>query len=172
MRNEQFMRNWTQAQPIVAAYIGSLVPAFHEAEDILQNVSVILLRKFADYDPHRPFIAWTLGIARLEVLAARRAGSRNVLVSHPELVEAVAEQYAEMTPELEARAIALKRCLQGLGSRALQMLKLRYEGSLHPREIAIRLGMAAGAVRTALSRVRSSLHDCIERGLAGAARQP
>jgi hypothetical protein len=42
---------WTKAQPFVAAHIGFLVPDFHRAEDVLQQVAVILVRKFDQYDP-------------------------------------------------------------------------------------------------------------------------
>ena len=49
--HEQFTRRWTEAQPIVAGYINAVVPDFQEAEDLLQDVAVILLRKFTEYDP-------------------------------------------------------------------------------------------------------------------------
>ena len=41
---ELFTRHWTQASRMVADYISALVPNFHEAEDLLQNVAVVLLR--------------------------------------------------------------------------------------------------------------------------------
>src|SRR3954468_19026633 len=34
--NDRFTRHWTQAQPVVASYINSMVPDFHAAEDLLQ----------------------------------------------------------------------------------------------------------------------------------------
>ncbi len=43
--HEQFTRRWTEAQPIVAGYINAVVPDFQEAEDLLQDVAVILLRQ-------------------------------------------------------------------------------------------------------------------------------
>jgi DNA-directed RNA polymerase specialized sigma24 family protein len=46
--HEQFTRLWTEAQPIVSAYLNALVPDFQEAEDLSQDVSVILLRKFSN----------------------------------------------------------------------------------------------------------------------------
>ena len=70
--HEQFTRRWTEAQPIVAGYISAVVPDFQEAEDLLQDVAVILLRKFPEYDAQRPFVAWAIGIAKREVLVARR----------------------------------------------------------------------------------------------------
>jgi len=77
--HEQFTRRWTEAQPIVAGYINAVVADFQEAEDLLQNVAVILLRKFPEYDGQRPFVAWAIGIAKREVLMARRHHARNFL---------------------------------------------------------------------------------------------
>lgn len=171
MNDELFMRNWTQAQPIVASYIGSLVANFHEVEDILQDVSVILLRKISEFDAKGSFVAWALGIAKREVLVSRRSHARSFILARPDIVDIVADTYAELAPELEGRSHALKQCVERLGHRAWELLKLRYEDSLHPREMAERLGMAAGAVRTALSRTRDTLRDCIERRLTTIEKQ-
>ena len=61
---DRFTRCWTQAQPAIAGYIAALVPDPHAADDVVQEVAVILLRKFAEYDPARPFIAWAMGVAK------------------------------------------------------------------------------------------------------------
>ncbi len=173
MRNqERFTRLWTQAQPIVAGYISSMVPDFHEAEDLLQNVAVVLLRKFAEYDERRPFVAWALGIAKVEILRARRAHARSPLEYRPEIAEAVARAYEEMTPFLKMRAAALQKCLGRVKGPALRLLALRYRESLPPRDIAGRLGVAAGNVRVALSRIRAMLQECIERRLASEGESP
>src|SRR6266704_5974611 len=98
---EQFTRRWTEAQPIVAGYISAVVPDFQEAEDLLQDVAVILLRKFPEYDPQRPFVAWAIGIAKLEVHMARRRHARNLLSYKADLLERIGEAYEELAPEFE-----------------------------------------------------------------------
>ena len=60
---EKLARLWTESQSVVASYIFSLVRDFHLAEDILQQVAVVLVREFEKYDPSRPFLPWTMGIA-------------------------------------------------------------------------------------------------------------
>lgn len=166
VQNEQFTRCWTQAQPVVAAYIGSLVPDFHAAEDLLQTVAIKLHRKFGDYDPSRPFVAWALGFARLEVLNLQRTQARSFLTYCDEALDAVEAAHIELAPELSCRAAALRECLQRVGGRSREMLRLRYEEELKPHHIAARLAMGAVAVRVALSRVRGTLRDCIERRVA------
>jgi RNA polymerase sigma-70 factor (ECF subfamily) len=163
--HEEFTRRWTEAQPIVAGYLNAAVPDFHEAEDLLQDVAVILLRKFPEYDRKRPFVGWAIGVARREMLMARRRHARSRLFYHDDLLERLADVCEELAPELEERARALRECVRHLQKRSSQLVRLRYENALKPEAIARRLGMAAVAVRVALNRARASLRECIERKL-------
>ena len=169
---EQFTRCWTEAQPKLAGYINALVPDFQEAEDLLQDVAVILLCKFPEYDPQRPFIAWAIGITKREVLMARRCHARNFLCYRTDLLERISEAYEELTPELEERSRALKECLRQVQGRASELLKLRYEEGLKPNAIAGCVGMAVVAVRVMLSRTRAGLRECIERKMKLLNAQP
>ena len=161
--HEHFTRLWTEAQPAVAGYLSAVVPDFQEAEDILQEVAVILLHKFSQYDPQRPFIGWAIGIARIEVLMARRSRARSLLCYREDLLERISEACEELAPELEARSRALGECLRTVQGRASEMIRLRYEESLQPNAIATRLGLAVNAVRVMLSRTRDVLRGCIDR---------
>ena len=165
--HEQFTRLWTQVQAPVAAFLGAVVPDLREAEDLLQEVAVILLRKFGEYDPARPFLPWAMGVARLEALSARRDRARHPLVRRPDLLEAVQEAAEEAAPEMQQRTRALRDCIRRLKARPLRLVQLRYEEDLKPQEIASRLGVQPGAVRTGLSRVRDVLQACIGRHAGG-----
>ena len=163
--HEKFTRLWTEAQPILAGYLCAVVPDFQEAEDLLQEVAVILLRKFPEYDPQRPFVGWAIGIAKREVLMARRSHARNRLFYQADLLERLGDTCEELAPELEDRSRALRECLRTLQGRAGELLRLRYEKSLKTNAIAAKVGMAVVAVRVTLSRTRAALRDCIERKL-------
>jgi RNA polymerase sigma-70 factor (ECF subfamily) len=165
MNHENLLRAWTQAQPMVASYLHSVVRDFHRAEDLLQEVAVVLLKKADDYDSSRPFLPWALGVARFEVLAQRRTAARSNLAFRSTLLEQVADAHAELAPELEQRAAALRGCLEGVQGRSRRALELRYVDGLAPREIGRRTGKKSGAVRVLLSRVRASLRQCVDRRL-------
>ncbi len=157
---------WTKAQPVVAAYISSLVPDFHQAEDVLNQVAVALVRKFHQYDRQQPFVAWAIGMARFEVLKHRRQYSTDKHRFSDDLIELIGASYAEAADELDRRRPALHECLQEMHGRPLEALRLRYFDELSPQAIAARFGMAAGAVRVLLHRSRALLRNCIERRLA------
>lgn len=167
-QQEQFTRLWTQAQPSIAGYLAAVVPDRTEADDLCQEVAVVLLRKFADYDPDRPFIAWAMGIAKMAVLGRRRDQARAAARLEPGAVEAVAQAWLEMAPEEEERLRALRACVERTDGRARQLLELRYQRELPIEEIAAALGLAAGTARVALHRLRSALQQCIERRLGAA----
>ena len=160
---ERFTRYWTQAQPVVARYIGALVPDFRDAEDLLQEVAITCLRKFAAYDERRPFVAWGLGIARVEALRLRRTQARSRVIFRPELLEQIAAACEELAPELDRRGLALRECLKQLQGRAGELVRLRYEEAQKLASIAQRVSMTVVAVRVMLSRTRTVLRRCIER---------
>jgi RNA polymerase sigma-70 factor (ECF subfamily) len=145
--------------------VASLIPDRHDAEDVLQNTAVIALRKFSTFQSDRSFVSWAVGIARLEILNHRRKSARSPLLSYEGLELEMATVCEELGDEFDQRSRHLAECLNKLESRALFLVRLRYEDSLKPALIAERIGMGVVAVRVALSRARASLRACIESRL-------
>ncbi len=158
---------WTQAHPIVAAFIRSVVHDFHDSADVLQQTAQTVATRFGDYEPERPFPSWALGIARFKVLEYRRRKGRELpLFGSDTLDKIVAAHEAEAPLDLERRE-ALEHCRERLTERARHLLEFRYARDLKPREIAEHLTLSANAVRVMLHRVRAALERCIEQRLAG-----
>ena len=63
--SELLARFWTQHQPTVGAYVLAMIPNFHQSEDVLQQVAVVLVREFDKYDTSRPFLPWALGLLEI-----------------------------------------------------------------------------------------------------------
>jgi RNA polymerase sigma-70 factor (ECF subfamily) len=169
--HELFTRHWTKAQPVVAGYLASLVSDLNEADDLLQEVAIVLLRKFAEFDEQKSFTGWALGIARYEVLSAKRSHARSFICHNSDLVENITQTYVKLAPELDQRAEALSHCIERVEGRSREALRMRYEESRTPAEIARLLDMAAGTVRVLLSRIRTSLYDCIEHRMSADGRR-
>jgi RNA polymerase sigma-70 factor (ECF subfamily) len=167
---QEFAGRWAEAQPHVAAYLGALLRDGNAADDLLQEVAITLWRKYAEYDPARPFLSWAIGMARLEVLAARRAAGRSIIAYHSELLDAVGAEFVAAADEADEIREALRGCLQGLGGRAMRLLRLRYEEALKPQAIAARMDIQVNAVRVALHRARAALERCIGRRIGGPSR--
>lgn len=154
---------WTHAQPLVMAFINSMVPNPADAEDVLQQTAYDIATNFDDYDQARPFVAWAIGIAKYKVLAYRRDRGRDRAVLTGEAIEQIAEAYADQSEELNENARVLNDCLAKLSAKARSLIELRYTQDLKPAAIAERIGSTANTVSNALSRTREALRGCIER---------
>lgn len=116
-RIQELTVRWTHAQPTVSAFIISMIPDIHDAEDLLQNVALAALAKIDSYDPSRPFTSWVLGIARIEVLRYRAAHAGNPRLFDQETIEQVAAAYDEVAPEMDDMKQALVDCTRKLHGR-------------------------------------------------------
>jgi RNA polymerase sigma-70 factor (ECF subfamily) len=162
-KSEQFVSLWTTAQPTVMAFIRTLTPQLHEAEEVLQRVAVRLVRKFDEYDANRPFAAWAIGFAKKEVLYYRRQRAHDKHRFSDDVVERLAVTYEQLIAEVDPVRDALALCVEELRNRSKQVLELHYGRNMTGPMIAAKMGMSHGAVRMLLSRVRAWLRQCIEK---------
>ena len=169
MLNEQdqlrFMRLWTTAQPAVSGYVRSLVRDRAVADEVLQETSLVLYRRFDEYDEQRPFVAWALGIARFQVLSMNRDAARSRVAFDTDLLAQFTETWGELAPIASDRSLFLQDCIQRLAGRARQMVRLRYYDELTAEEIARQVGGTGATVRVTLQRIRQQLRECVERQL-------
>ena len=86
-RAELLVRLLSKHQEELFRYIFALLPHEEGARDVLQETSVALCRKFADYDPRKPFLAWAYRFAYLEILKHRERSQRRARLLSPELID-------------------------------------------------------------------------------------
>lgn len=160
---ERFLRLWGAVQPAVAGYIASVVRDSAAAKDVLQETSLVLFRKFAEYDQQRPFLAWALGVAKFQVLGHRRDAARDLLRFDAGLLDQFTDQWAASAPASYDAAAMLETCLGRLTGRARQIVQWRYFEDLTAEEIARRSANSGAAIRVLLQRIRTQLRACIEK---------
>lgn len=165
-RASQLMRLMTEHQRRIFGYIYTLVPDRHDAQDILQETSVVICEKFDQFKPGTDFAAWACQIAYWEVRRARQKFARSKVVFNQEVVDALAETAAELLPEMSARHEALAKCLQKLHPRDRELLLTRYEPGSGVEEAAQRSGRSLVAAYKALARLRKLLLDCVTHQLS------
>ena len=156
---------WTKAQPTVASYINALVTDFHAAEDILQAVAVIVVKKFDQFDESRPFLAWVLGIARNEVLHHRRSKAREQVMFNGELMELLASGFTEKQEESKEIRRAMGSCLGKLSDRPKEVFRLRYGEDMAVNGIAETLHTSPSSISVTLHRCREALRKCLTKQL-------
>jgi RNA polymerase sigma-70 factor (ECF subfamily) len=161
--SEEIAVLWTGAQPAVGAFVSSIVPNFQDADDILQQVAVAVIKNYDKYDKDRPFVAWAIGIAKNEVLMHHRKNSQSKLIFSTQAIQAISEVYEKDSSKLDDIKNALDVCIKKLKGRAKRILEMRYVSELTIPRISQKLGMTQSAVYTTFHRIRLALRDCINR---------
>jgi RNA polymerase sigma-70 factor (ECF subfamily) len=158
-----FIGKFATVERSVRAYLHASCRNFNDAEDLLQNVWRTVWDKLDSYDDTRPFEAWVIGIARLEVLKWRERQARTRIVLSEETISRLAETAIAESEDLPARHKFMMECLEQLQGAARKLVNLKYFERRQIREIAGNLQRNVSAIEMQLVRVRRLLRDCIER---------
>jgi RNA polymerase sigma-70 factor (ECF subfamily) len=166
-RTELLVRLLSKHQEDLFRYIFAQIPHEEDARDVLQETSVALYRKFADYDPAKPFLAWAYRFAHLEVLKQRERNQRGTRLLSWELVERLAREREQHEPVLEARLQALDDCLAELPAADRELIRRRYQTKTPADELVRQSGASRRTLFRHLDRIRRLLYDCISRRATG-----
>lgn len=164
--SEELAARWVRAQPILTAYLTSMVGDLSIAEDIAQEVAVAATRQYDRAQHDRPFMPWVFGIARNQVALHLRKKYRQPVLFDSDVVDEIEAAFVRVTPEAADRRGALAECLEQLSPKARRLVELRYTQGTKPQQIATQTGTTANTVCVALSRIRKTLGDCIGRRLS------
>jgi RNA polymerase sigma-70 factor (ECF subfamily) len=165
-RTEEFVRLLTQHQTLIRGFIFTLLPYRSEADDLFQRTSIVLWRKFDQFQIGSDFGAWGCQIAKLEVRNFLRVGRRDRLCFSDELLTSLADTRIALDSELELRREALRHCVAKLRPADKKIVNKCYgPQSTTAKDAAVELGRPLNTLYKALIRIRRSLFECIERTL-------
>jgi RNA polymerase sigma-70 factor, ECF subfamily len=168
----QATRLWTLTQPVVSAFVTSVVRNFSDRDDVLQEIAVAVVESFNRYDPSRPFLGWALGIAQKQVGLYLRRVRRDRLVFDEETIQSLAIAFETQGGGPARKLDFLQDCLRHLEGRTRQVCELRYRDDLKPAAIGEAIGMTANSVAKMLQRIRDQLRECVERKASSAGGRP
>jgi len=164
-RTQEFLELLTQHDRALSVYVYSLVQNSVEADDILQQTKMTLWRCFDQFETGTHFLAWARKTAFHQVLTFRRQKKREHLPLSEETLELLHHEVEKLGDQGEGRREALKACLAKLPTAHRQMVMLRYFEDLEIDQVAERVKSTVAAVYRALSRIRLTLHQCVEKQL-------
>lgn len=154
-----FVRHQTRLK----GFILSLQPDFNEADDIVQEVFLVMTKKADDFTVGSNFMAWIRAIARLKILESHRKRKGRDLALSEDVIEALAASAPDEAAH-DDRLAAVRSCLDKLAPRLQELVKRRYFVEQGPGEIARLLSWSPNAVNVALSKARKQLQQCVGRG--------
>lgn len=165
-RYEQFVELFTKNERNLRSFVRSLLPTWHDADEVVQDVALVAWRKFDEFEPGTSFISWLCVIARFKSLTYRRKMARDRLTFSEQLIELMADEAEPEHLFRQHQYAALESCLNGLSDKHRHLVKIAYTPGFTMKEEAERAGLKPGALYMRLSRIRSLLLDCIQRRLA------
>src|SRR5918997_3057329 len=94
---KQLMALMTRHHRQIFSYIYVLVPNRSDAEDLLQETSLVICEKFNDFTLGTDFVAWACQIAYWRVRYSRQKYARSKIVFDQDIVDVVASTASGMT---------------------------------------------------------------------------
>lgn len=167
-RRDAFARLFAKHQRWLYAYLVTLLANPGHAEEVFQEVCVVLWREYEKFDLSTDFVRWVSVIANHQVHRFRRQRKRAATLLSEAALESLASETADrVTFDLfEARQQALSRCMQKLPDRDRLLVNKCYGSKkVTFKNAAHELGRPVNTVYKALNRIRKTLYECIDRTL-------
>jgi RNA polymerase sigma-70 factor, ECF subfamily len=167
-KGKHFLTLFLQNSRRFYGYILTLLPNRADADDVLQDASLVMWDKFDDTHPPDDFAAWGCRIAYFKVLDFYKKKGRSRVQFSQALLERIAETAIEQSAalQLDERRAALAACLEKLNTRDRDLLSRRMAEGASTQSTAAQVGRSVDAVYKALAKIRQALFDCVTRTLA------
>jgi RNA polymerase sigma-70 factor (ECF subfamily) len=165
-RGVVFLKHFVVHQQELYAYVLTLVPNLHDADDLFQEALTVMWRKFDQFEPGTNFVGWGVRIVQFLVLDYRRRKARDKQVQlSDEVLEVLAERIPAVQDRLAERMDILKRCMADLDDRAKRLIKMRFERNTSTQDMASTLELSIRQVQRALASINGVLLRCMRRRL-------
>ncbi len=148
-------------QRMIEAYAFAITRDVHLAEDVHQEVALVLVTHYDKVPADGGFMPWLKEVIRRKALELRRRETRMPRLLSPEALDQVAACFPVAVEDDLPEAMA--RCVDKLGGDARQAVLGRYGVGLDVPQIAARLGRSVQGAYAVLKRARLALEDCIGR---------
>ncbi|MCG8376941.1 MAG: sigma-70 family RNA polymerase sigma factor, partial [Chlorobiales bacterium] len=136
-RYKAFLNEYLKARKPLYAFVYVMTHNAADADDIFQEASSILWRKFDQFQAGTNFMAWAKQIARNLVMDLRKKRGRHPVVDlDDKTVDLLAFRYQRIQDHVEDRIEALKLCVDKLEPKDRDLVKATYEEGKPVKKIA------------------------------------
>lgn len=165
-REAEFLQGLAGAYRDIYAAGLSVVGNRSDADDVIQEVCVVLWQKFDEFESGTSFRKWacavTFNVAKAQ---ARRQRRRRTAGLSDQALSRIAHVRAGASELLELRRDALRDCLGRLSASDRQFLLHCYRSRQPLVKLARELNSPVASLYTRLKRLRWKLGQCIQRRL-------
>ncbi len=170
-RQIRFLKLYTAHELAIRAYVRTLVPSRDDVEEVMQEIAVVLWKKFGDFPSGEDFRKWSFAVSRFAALAWLRDRARDRLVFSQEVFELIAAEADARNDYHQRQREALDDCLKKLPGPQRDLVQQAYRPGTRIDQLAELRGQSAMSLYKLLQRIRTSLLECtrqrlLEEGLA------
>ncbi|MCM8537568.1 MAG: sigma-70 family RNA polymerase sigma factor [Lentisphaeraceae bacterium] len=160
---EDYLKLLAEHEYAIRVYIITMIPRLSDADDIMQEVRLIMWKKFGTFELGSNFKAWALQIAYYRIMDFRRRKGREnkKLIFTDEFYDAVEQASKKLNPEDSDKRQSLLNCVGKLQDQHKKIIFLRYKERVSIEEISEKIGRTVTATYRVISRIRASLKKCI-----------
>jgi len=153
-----------EKRAMLLGYLSSIVRDFALAEDLFQEIAIIVMRKHAELGRAEEFGVWARKIARFQALNALRKRDRGPQPIGDNLIDLLDAQWAASESSRPSEQVErLRHCLNTLTERSRKLVRMRYHDGISSGQIAEQLRKPLNTIYVALSRIHRSLAVCMQR---------
>ncbi len=164
-RHEEFVALFVRHEAAIHSFVLTLLPDLAAAEDVVQQASMTMWRRFDQYQPGTSFRNWAFQVAKFTAMNHITKLRRDRHVFSERLLEMLAEQATRRSDHLDDQRRALAFCIERLGEDDRKTLAGCYQESGTIKNFAEAVGQTPNAIYKRLNRIRAALLNCIERRL-------
>lgn len=166
-QRDGFARLFASHDRWLFAYLVTLLSDPQQAEEVFQEVCVILWREHESFQLGTDFVKWASVIAHNQVRKFRRQTRRGGYQLSDVALEKIADETARTADLFDYRRDALRSCIAKLPEDDRALIDRCYSDSgVSFKGVAQELGRPLNTVYKALNRIRRVLHQCIDRNLS------
>jgi RNA polymerase sigma-70 factor (ECF subfamily) len=170
-RQGRFIELLNENQGRLFGYLYAHVLNMADTEDLYQQVALKLWEKFDQFVPGTDFGSWGIRVAEFTIKNFLRGKRRSKVFFSEDVMQRIVDRQSARSHEMvAARTEALQGCLKRLPKQDRDLIESCYSGDAKIKDVAESGGRSAGAVYTALCRIRQVLLACIERTIAAESR--
>jgi RNA polymerase sigma-70 factor, ECF subfamily len=166
-QHDQFLRLFMEHEEALRLFVRSLLFNQEESREVMQEVAIVLWRKFDDALDSVSFRRWAFGVARMEVLTYRRDRARDRHTFGDDVAELLELTVLDEADALERERSVLEECVGKLPTDQRKLVDTAYEPGVKMNDLARQIGWTPMALYKRLHRIRLQLMECIRRELTG-----
>ncbi|CAN5877687.1 sigma-70 family RNA polymerase sigma factor [soil metagenome] len=165
-RHDQFLRLYVEHEEALNGFVRTLMPSREDAREVMQEVAVVLWRKYEGLPDITDFRRWAFGVAKFKAMSFTRDRMRDRLVFDDDVLELLAAEVGDHADEYADEREALDECLGKLDAAQRKLLDAAYAPGARMDELAAATGRSAMSFYKAMHRIRLALMVCTQRVLA------